>query len=79
MRTDNDFAQMTYPSHQKQHSPLLDLHGFKCISQIPLEYMHLVLQQVVKRMLFYLMKGPPSCRIANKHVDEISNRLLSTN
>ena len=66
-----------YPEHQKQRSPLLDLHNFKCVSQIPLDYMHLILQGVVKRMLIFLMKGPKNCRISNNQISEISDRLVS--
>ena len=78
LRTDIEISQMKYyPEHQKQRSPLLDLHNFKCVSQTPLDYMHLILQGVVKRMLIFLMKGPKNCRISNNQISEISDRLVS--
>ena len=72
LRMDIEFSQMKYYlEHQKQRSPLLDLHNFKCVSQIPLDYMHLILQGVVKRMLIFLMKGPKNCRISKNQISEI--------
>ena len=66
-----------YPEHKKKRSPLLDLHNFICISQIPLDYMHFILQGVLKQMLNFLMKGPKYCRISNAQINEISDRLVS--
>ena len=65
------------PQNQKERSPLLDLHNFDCVSKVPLDYMHLVLLGVVKRMITFLMKGPKICRISNAQICEISDRLVS--
>ena len=78
LRTGKNFSEMSYsPIHQKARSPLIDLHNFDCVSQVPLDYMHLVLLGVVKRMVTYLMKGPKVCRISNAQICEISDRLVS--
>jgi len=79
LRTDKEFNEMKYsPEHQKSSSPLT-LLSFKCVSKIPLDYMHLVLLGVVKRMLAYLKNGPTICRLSNKNVQEISEKLISFN
>ena len=41
LRTENDFAQMSYQNHQKGLSPLLHLK-VRCVSVFPLDYMHLL-------------------------------------
>ena len=43
--------------HQREISPLVDLR-INCVRQFPLDYMHLVLLGVVKRILIFLTKGP---------------------
>ena len=53
LRTDEYFRQNRYPSHQKCHegpSPLADL-PIDMVRDFPLDYMHLVLLGVVKRLL----------------------------
>ena len=78
LRSGEQFLQMKYyPEHQKERSPLLNLHNFDCVLQMPLDYMYLILQSVLKRMWYYLIKGPKECRISSTQVNEISDRLVS--
>lgn len=70
-RTDQEFNNTTYHSnHQKGISPLSSVLAYNCVTQFPLDYMHLVLLGVVKRMLQYLTKGP-FCKISANHISAI--------
>lgn len=46
------------------------------ITQIPLDYMHLVCLGVVKRILLMWMKGPLTCRLGFRSLQQISDRLV---
>ena len=64
--------------HQKEISPLVDL-GINCVRQFPLDYMHLVLLGVVKRILIFLTKGPPCSKLSHQLQLLISERMVSHN
>lgn len=76
-RTDQEFRSLSYQhSHQKNEiSPLTELN-LDMIKHFPLDYMHLVLLGVVKRLLNFLTKGPPLCRISNMQSTLMSEKLL---
>ena len=78
-RTDEGFANNQYTHHQKGVSPLTTEIKFNCVTGFPLDYMHLVLLGIVKRMLNFLIKGPPICRISSKQVRAISEKLINLN
>ena len=78
-RTDASFKSGAYLNgHQKSISPLVEL-GIDCIHQFTLDYMHLVLLGVMKRMLGYLTKGPNACKLSHQLISQISKRLLTHN
>ena len=52
-RTDKKFAKQKYKKHQKALTSLIDA-GIECISNFPLNYMHLIFLGVVKRVLKFL-------------------------
>ncbi|XP_065642615.1 uncharacterized protein LOC136074237 [Hydra vulgaris] len=56
-------------------SPLIDL-GLGLVSQVPLDYMHLVLLGVQKRMISLWMKGDLKYRFSSNIVSNISANLL---
>ena len=60
--------------HQRDMSPLLEL-GIDCVTQFPLDYMHLVCLGVMKRILMYLLKGPNVCKLSHNLINQISDRL----
>ena len=66
---------MKYGVHQKARSQLIDIPFFKLIKQIPLDYMHLVLLGIVKRLLTALIKGPALCRLSSSNKNEISTKM----
>lgn len=76
LRTDRDFSNGLYVDHQVGVSPLLNV-GIRCVTGFPLDYMHLVCPRVVKRLLCFLKKGPPECRLSHRKVGEISTLLVS--
>jgi len=77
-RTKESFNLFLYDNHQKACSPLVNLN-VDCILDFPLDYMHLVLLSVVKRMLVFLTKGPKTCRLSNQQVSLLSERLVALN
>ena len=66
VRTDEEFEQMKYLGsdednrrrHQIGQSPLIG--NFNCVSGFVLDYMHLVLLGVVKRLIEFWKKGSPN-------------------
>lgn len=62
--------------HHKGESPLTDIN-IGMVSQIPIDYMHLVCLGVVKHLLLLWIKGPLPCRLSARSVQQISSNLLS--
>jgi len=60
--TDDKFNQLQYPNHQKEPTAL-DQIGIKCVTQFPLDHMHLIFLGAVKRLLTFLLRGPVICRL----------------
>lgn len=76
LRTDEEFADLQYPDHQKGTSPLTN-HGISCVKRFPLDYMHLVCLGVVKRWLNFLKSGPKECKLSASQILQISENLMS--
>ena len=74
MRTDADFSGMKYDDHQMRKSILID-YGYPCVTGFVLDYMHLVLLGVMRKMLNFLMSGPLLCRLSSVQVNQISTNL----
>ena len=74
IRTSEKFNTLQYKKHQKELSPLHS--SIDCIHGFPLDYMHMVLLGVVKRMLVFLIKGDKVCKISNQQSIENSARLV---
>ena len=55
-RTDEHFSCMVSEEHHISVSPLVEL-GVGCVSQFPLDYMHLVCLGVVRRLILLWLKG----------------------
>lgn len=77
-RNDDEFNKQGYADHQFGISPLSAL-GFPCVQKFPLDYMHLVCLGVVRRLIYYLKKGPRLCKLSQLHLTEISNDLNALN
>lgn len=76
LRTDESFLNMDDEDHHKGESPLTDVN-IGMVSQIPIDYMHLVCLGVMKRLLLLWIKGPLPCRLSARSVLQISSNLLS--
>jgi len=78
--TDEDFASRKYPKHhyksfQTKETPLEQI-GFKMISQIPLDPMHLVDLGVMRKMLIRIINRRTENKTPKSHIDKISNELV---
>ena len=78
MCADEKFNNFGYPLHQKALTPLVEIVD-SCISQFSLDYMHLACLGVMRRILYYLMKGPRICRLAQQQMHLISDNLVNLN
>ena len=76
LRTDEAFSRMDYANHQTSLSPL-SAAGIPCVSSCALDYMHMVILGVVRRMLSYMTRGPKICRISFRQKEEISQKLIA--
>ncbi|XP_035716186.1 uncharacterized protein LOC118439195 isoform X1 [Folsomia candida] len=74
LRTDEDFKLRSRHEHHQGISPLADLN-FGLVSQIPIDYMHLVCLGVVKRLLHMWVKGPLPYKLHNNLISKISCNL----
>ena len=75
-RTDEDFRSHMQPGHHKQSSPLLSL-GIGLVSQVPLDYMHLICLGIMKRLLVYWLRGESKVRISIHQSQLISQELIN--
>ena len=82
-RNDSCFSSMKYhtndqeTTHQYRQSPLIS-YKFGCISKFPLDYLHLCLLGVVKRLIKYWESGPyRPCRIGSFNFQRLSYLLSS--
>ncbi|CAN7988852.1 unnamed protein product, partial [Ixodes hexagonus] len=62
MRTDASFRQQQDPDHHKGTSVLVEL-PIDTVKDIPLDYMHLVLLGVVRKLLLLWISGPLTARV----------------
>lgn len=56
LRTDEGFKNKIHEEHHKKNT-ILETINFKCISQAPLDSMHLLYPGVMKKMVFIWLKG----------------------
>jgi len=75
-RSDEAFARQEDEEHHHGPHAFTNVH-FGLVSQVPLDYMHLVCLGVVRRLIFLWMKGPLTVRVPGRDVERISRNLLS--
>ncbi|XP_029162883.1 uncharacterized protein LOC114934364 [Nylanderia fulva] len=75
LRTDDAFKNRAQPEHHTGDSILEKLH-IGMISQIPLDYMHLVCLGVTKRLLQIWQRGNKHFRLSKECVNLISQHLM---
>jgi hypothetical protein len=74
-RSDDEFRSQVQCDHHKGTSPLL-LLGVGLVSQVPLDYMHLICLGVMKRLLITWLRGEHHVRISMLHSQLISQKLI---
>lgn len=75
LRNDDGFSNQEYEDHQLTKSILTEL-DVGLISQVPLDYMHLVCLGVVKKLIrCWVENGPKKCKLSARPIDDISRRL----
>ena len=82
LRTDDSFRQMTDDEHHHGPSPLTSL-GFGMVTGFVLDYMHLVCQGVMRRLINFWLKGPVhkdpkhASRLSAVTVTSLSEKLIN--
>ena len=76
LRTNESFNQMTDDDHHHIASPLTELN-FGLVTQCPLDYMHLVCLDVVRKNVFLWLYGPTKTKLQSTLISQISSRLVS--
>ena len=81
LRSDEKFSDLQYlmSGHQVgDASPLLDCTmQLGLVSSFVLDYMHLVCLGVVRRIMYFLTKGPKNVRLGNTTIELISKDLIA--
>ena len=75
LRTDDTFDEMRDEDHHLGPSPF-EGTSLKMVSQFPLDYMHLVCLGMMRKLLYFWMKGPLKNRVSSRTVGDISTALL---
>ena len=76
LRSDESFKIMSNARHHNSKSPFSDLN-VGLVTQVPLDYMHLVCLGVVRKFINIWVKGKPPHRLSLKNVQSISSKLIS--
>ena len=58
LRADVSFQQALYLETHQIHNSMLIHNGIECVTQFPLDYMHLVCLGVIERLLLFWKEGP---------------------
>ncbi|KYN50247.1 hypothetical protein ALC62_06180 [Cyphomyrmex costatus] len=78
LRSDEDFVRQTdFDYHQGDPTILLSVPNLGLVSNITLDYMHLICLGIVKKMILLWMNGPLAIRINNQAKENISQALLN--
>lgn len=77
LRTDHQFANQDYKLHQTGETILKEIPNFGLVSDVSLDYMHLICLGIMKKLIWLWMKGPLSVRIGSREIKDISTILES--
>lgn len=75
LRTDEAFLSNVYEDYHLGQTILREISNFGLVSNVPLDYMHLVCLGVTRKLLLLWLKGPLSVRIGGNKCQEISKIL----
>lgn len=76
LRTDASFKNKIQPEHHNLTSILEDT-GIGMVSQLPLDYMHLVCLGVMKKLLQFWIRGKMHVRIKSHLLQSVSNKYVN--
>lgn len=76
-RTDEDFSNYRDQKYHERRTCLDSIPGLGLVSNVTLDYMHLILLGVVKKMLMLWVHGENSYRLGPLQITKISKRLVS--
>lgn len=77
LRTDENFGNRIQPEHHKFTSLLESELGVKCITQVPLDSMHLLYAGVARRFIFWLVMDEVNFKfkLSSSQIDAINDKL----
>jgi len=76
-RTDQQFVEHIDDEFHRGLSPLEKIPGFGLVSQVPLDYQHLVCLGIVKKLLILWQTGALNVRLSSKKTKIISHALVN--
>ncbi|KAB0804230.1 hypothetical protein PPYR_01200, partial [Photinus pyralis] len=74
LRTDHEFRNNVYEDYHTGRTPLLSL-DVNLVNQFPLDYMHLVCLGVMKKLLFFWIRGSINVRMNKTDLNIVDERL----
>lgn len=79
LRSDDDFIQKVDDSYHKTNitCSLLEIPHFKPVSNVPLDYMHLVCLGIMRKLIYLWLDGDFYYRLQHRAIAEISTRLTT--
>jgi len=79
LRSDDDFRQKVDDSYHKPNTTcsLLNIPYFKSVTNVPLDYMHLICLRIMRKLLNLWLHGELQYRLPHRTVNEISTRLIN--
>lgn len=79
LRSDEDFIQKVDENYHKSDTKcsLLNIPHFKPVTNVPLDYMHLICLGIMRKLLNLWLYGGLQYRLQHRSVDEISIRLVT--
>lgn len=79
IRSDNDFIQKIDDIYHKPDitCSLLKIPHFKPVTNVPMDYMHLVCLGIMRKLMYLWLNGELYYRLQHRAIEEISTRLTT--
>jgi len=75
LRTDTDFMRQTDLDYHLGETPLIHIPEFGCVTNVCLDYLHVVCFGVMKKMIQLWKEGPLTVRVGENCIREINEKL----
>lgn len=76
LRSDSSFRQKSQPEHHIGYSCLEELL-MDIIDQVPIDYMHCICLGIVRRLVWFWVRGRGNVRLADDKIETLSDNLIS--